>query len=90
MEYFKTEIERLNKELQQTSCDKIRAAEYGLAVLEEKQTLQEQYDELETVFENTKQELENSKEVRIMTGILLYIYRVFRTIFAAKVGCPFI
>jgi hypothetical protein len=38
--------------------------------LEEKQTLQEQYDELETVFENTKQELENSKEVRIMTGIL--------------------
>jgi protein bicaudal D len=70
MEYFKTEIERLNKELQQTSCDKIRAAEYGLAVLEEKQTLQEQYDELETVFENTKQELENSKEVRIMTGIL--------------------
>ena len=64
IDYFKTEIERLNKELQQASCDKIRAAEYGLAVLEEKQSLQEQYDELETLFDTTKQELESSKEVK--------------------------
>ena len=78
IEYFKTEIERLNKELQQASCDKIRAAEYGLAVLEEKQTLQEQYDDLETLFENTKHELESSKEVRIMTDILyVYISKIY-------------
>ena len=64
VEYFKTEIDRLNKELQQASCDKIRAAEYGLAVLEEKQSLQEQYDDLETLLESTKQELESSKEVK--------------------------
>ena len=69
VDYFKTEIERLNKELQQASCDKVRAAEYGLAVLEEKQHLQEQCDELQTLLENTKQELDSSKEVRIMYGI---------------------
>lgn len=61
-EYFRSEIERLSNELQQASSDKIRAAEYGLAVLEEKQTVQEQYDELESLFEATKQELEKSKE----------------------------
>lgn len=64
-EYFRSEIERLSNELQQASSDKIRAAEYGLAVLEEKQTVQEQYDELESLFEATKQELEKSKEVSV-------------------------
>ena len=66
VEYFKKEIERLNKELQQASSDKIKAAEYGLAVLEEKQNLQIHYDELESVFESTKQELDNCKEVRFL------------------------
>jgi predicted nuclease with TOPRIM domain len=83
IECFKTEIERLNKELQQASCDKIRAAEYGLAVLEEKQSLQEQYDELETLLDSTKQELESSKEVRIVTDL-----SYFSTIYL--VGCSFI
>lgn len=63
IEHLKTEIERLNKELQQASCDKVRAAEYGLAVLEEKQTLQEHYDELESQFESKTHELESIREV---------------------------
>jgi len=43
----------------------VQAAEYGLAVLEEKQRLQEQYDELETALEANKQELECLREVDI-------------------------
>jgi len=41
----------------------VQAAEYGLAVLEEKQRLQEQYDELESALEANKQELECLREV---------------------------
>ena len=86
VEFFKAEIERLNNELQQASCDKVRAAEYGLAVLEEKQTLQEQCDELETLLENTKQELESTKEV----GKCAAFNEVTNTIFRANVDCSFI
>jgi chaperonin cofactor prefoldin len=37
---------------------------YGLAVLEEKQQLQQQIEELETQYETLKQELETAKEVK--------------------------
>lgn len=63
IEQLKSEVERLSNELQQACLEKVQAAEYGLAVLEEKQTLQEQYDELESVLEVNKQELECLKEV---------------------------
>lgn len=85
IEYLKTEIERLNKELQQASCDKIRAGQYGLAVLEEKQRIHEQYDDLVTLFENTKHELESSKEVTMMPDDFYY----FSAIYSAKVGCSY-
>ncbi|XP_043944041.1 protein bicaudal D homolog 1 isoform X2 [Protopterus annectens] len=61
-DHYKEEIERLTKELAEASVEKIQAAEYGLVVLEEKQTLKQQYDELETEFESLKQELEQLKE----------------------------
>ena len=65
IDYLKSEVERLNNELQQACLEKVQAAEYGLAVLEEKQRLQEQYDELETSLEGNKQELECLREVNI-------------------------
>ncbi|KAJ3602705.1 hypothetical protein NHX12_030454, partial [Muraenolepis orangiensis] len=56
------EIERLSQELRETSHEKIQAAEYGLAVLEEKQQLKQRYDELETEYETARQELGQLKE----------------------------
>ncbi|KAK7494003.1 hypothetical protein BaRGS_00014885 [Batillaria attramentaria] len=56
------EIERLNNELAETVREKVQAAEYGLAVLEEKQQLQSLYDELESNFEAVKTELDCAKE----------------------------
>lgn len=65
IDQLKSEIERLSSELQQACLEKVQAAEYGLAVLEEKQRLQEQYDELEGALEANKQELECLREVFI-------------------------
>ena len=65
IDYLKSEVERLSNELQQACLEKVQAAKYGLAVLEEKQRLQEQYDELETSLEGNKQELECLREVNI-------------------------
>lgn len=58
MDHYKTEIERLTRELTETTHEKIQAAEYGLVVLEEKLTLKQQYDELEAEYDSLKQELE--------------------------------
>lgn len=63
VDHYKTEIERLTKELTETTHEKIQAAEYGLVVLEEKLTLKQQYDELEAEYDSLKQELEQLKEV---------------------------
>ena len=60
---LREEIARLQNDLDTTTQERLQAAEYGLAVLEEKQNLQNQYDELEAVFEATKQELDLAKEV---------------------------
>ena len=60
---LRREIERLQQELTETNQEKIRAAEYGLAVLEEKQQLQAQVEELEGNYETTRIELEHAKEV---------------------------
>lgn len=58
------EIERLKSELDKTCQEKIQAAEYGLAVLEEKQQLQQQCEDLEVLYDTTKHDLECAKEVR--------------------------
>lgn len=60
---LRREIERLQQELTETNQEKIRAAEYGLAVLDEKQHLQAQVEELEGNYESTRIELEQAKEV---------------------------
>ncbi|XP_077403871.1 protein bicaudal D homolog 2 [Vanacampus margaritifer] len=61
-EWMRAEIQRLSRELGETTNEKIQAAEYGLAVLEEKQQLKQQYDELEIEYEGVRQELDLLKE----------------------------
>lgn len=70
VDHYKTEIERLTKELTETTHEKIQAAEYGLVVLEEKLTLKQQYDELEAEYDSLKQELEQLKEVSCLLPLL--------------------
>lgn len=62
-QWLHAEVERLSRELRETTHEKIQAAEYGLAVLEEKQLLQQRFEELETEYEVVRQELEQLKEV---------------------------
>ncbi|XP_048877562.1 protein bicaudal D homolog 2-like [Brienomyrus brachyistius] len=59
---LRAEIERLNRELGETTHEKMQAAEYGLAVLEEKQELQRRHDDLELEYESVKQELSQLKQ----------------------------
>ncbi|XP_051914475.1 protein bicaudal D homolog 2-like [Hippocampus zosterae] len=61
-EWMRAEIQRLSRELGETTNEKIQAAEYGLVVLEEKQQLKQQYDELEIEYEGVRQELDLLKE----------------------------
>ena len=63
-QWSRVEIERLARELSETTREKIQAAEYGLVVLEEKQQLKQRYDDLETDYESVRQELDQLKEVR--------------------------
>jgi len=63
VEDLRREIERLQTELSETTLEKVQAAEYGLAVLEEKQRLQQQIEEIESQYETVKHELDCAKEV---------------------------
>lgn len=62
-QWLRVEVDRLSRELSETTHEKIQAAEYGLAVLEEKQQLKQRYDELETEYETVRRELDQLKEV---------------------------
>lgn len=59
---LKAEIERLGRELDQASSEKIQSAQLGLVLLEEKSVLQQRCDELEILYENTKHDLEITQE----------------------------
>ncbi|XP_071900730.1 protein bicaudal D homolog 2 isoform X1 [Anas platyrhynchos] len=61
-EWLRSEVKRLCQELGETTREKIQAAEYGLAVLEEKQQLKQQYEELELEYETIRAEMEQLKE----------------------------
>ncbi|XP_053324833.1 protein bicaudal D homolog 2 isoform X2 [Spea bombifrons] len=61
-EWLRSEVRRLLRELSETTREKIQAAEYGLAVLEEKQQLQQHYDELELEHDTVRHELEQLRE----------------------------
>lgn len=57
IEALRLEIDRLQRELDQTSSEKIQSAQYGLVLLEEKEQLEVRCEELETLFEATRHEL---------------------------------
>lgn len=63
-EWLRSEVKRLSHELAETTREKIQAAEYGLAVLEEKHQLKLQFEELEVDYEAIRGEMEQLKEVR--------------------------
>ncbi|KAK6314922.1 hypothetical protein J4Q44_G00144510 [Coregonus suidteri] len=62
VEQCRAEVERLTRELAEANREKIRAAECGLVVLEENQTLKQQYSDLEAEQEALRQELEQLQE----------------------------
>ncbi|CAG9857533.1 unnamed protein product [Phyllotreta striolata] len=59
---LRSEIERLTRELDQASSEKVQSAQYGLVLLEEKKELQQKCDELELLYENAKHELGITQE----------------------------
>ncbi|XP_076025270.1 protein bicaudal D homolog 1-like [Genypterus blacodes] len=61
-EQCRAEVERLSRELAEANREKIRAAECGLVVLEENQSLKQQYAELEAEQEALRMELEQLQE----------------------------
>lgn len=60
---LKQELERLSCELEQTTHDKNLSAEYGLALLDEKKSLQLKCEELEACYDAVKLELDILREV---------------------------
>ncbi|KAJ8381802.1 hypothetical protein SKAU_G00025800 [Synaphobranchus kaupii] len=62
VDQYRAEVDRLTRELAEANREKIRAAECGLVVLEENQTLKQQYADLEVEQEALKQELEQLQE----------------------------
>ncbi len=72
IEELRQEIERLQNELAETTQEKVQAAEYGLAVLEEKQQLQQQVEDLEGLYESTKHELDCARDVSFV-DFLFYL-----------------
>lgn len=66
------EIERLSRELDQASSEKIQSAQYGLVLLEEKETLQQRCEELEALYENARHELDFTQEVSQILGYAPY------------------
>lgn len=60
---LRAEIERLARELDQASSEKIQSAQYGLGLLEEKSLLQQRCEELEALYENARHELDITQEV---------------------------
>ncbi|XP_041636848.1 protein bicaudal D homolog 1-like [Cheilinus undulatus] len=62
VEQCRAEVERLTRELAEANREKVRAAECGLVVLEENQSLKQQYAELEAEQEALRMELEQLQE----------------------------
>lgn len=63
LDELKLEVDRLTRELDQAVSEKIQSAQYGLVLLEEKQALEQKVEELDTMYESTRSELEITQEV---------------------------
>lgn len=78
VDHYRAEVERLTRELAEANREKVRAAECGLAVLEENQTLKQQYAELEAEQETLRQELEQLQEVQLILLLEQSLEMLFR------------
>jgi protein bicaudal D len=61
---LRLEVERLTRELDRASAEKVQSAQYGLVLLEEKEALEQRCSELEAAFENTRHELQVSMKAK--------------------------
>ena len=66
---LKETIVSLTARLNEANEERAQAAEYGLVVLEEKQALQLQQEELNSLYESTKRELEASTLVGFLYSL---------------------
>ncbi|KAK6110453.1 Microtubule-associated protein Bicaudal-D family protein [Brugia pahangi] len=62
LDELKAEVSRLANALEEASSDKIKAAQYGLQVLDEKQQLEVKLTQLQTQFDTAKAEAEATKK----------------------------
>lgn len=79
VDQLRQEVVRLTVELDRTSAEKEQAAQYGLVLLEEKDSLELRCQDLENLYENTRQDLlvtqealakfQSSQQVSTRTGI---------------------
>lgn len=74
---LRSEIDRLARELDQASSEKIQSAKYGLGLLEEKCMLQHKCEELETLYENAKHDLEITQEVSVFHASFVCFFQFF-------------
>lgn len=72
VEQLNAEIDRLTRELDQASSEKVQSAQYGLVLLEEKGTLEHKCEELESLYDNAKHELEITQEVSSFDSTLKF------------------
>lgn len=63
MDELNMEVERLTRELDQATSERAQSAQYGLSLLEEKSNLEQRLEELETLYDNAKHELDITQEV---------------------------
>lgn len=65
LEELRLEVDRLTCELDQATSERAQSAQYGLSLLEEKSHLAQKVEELETLYDNAKHDLDITKEVSI-------------------------
>lgn len=63
VEELKREVERISRELDEAVAEKIQSAKYGLGLLDETNSLKQRCEQLETLYENTRHELDITQEV---------------------------
>ena len=63
IEELRLEAERLSRQLDQAASERAQSAQYGLSLLEEKLSLEQKCEELETLYDHAKHELDITQEV---------------------------
>lgn len=76
VEDLKREVERLGRELDEAVAERNQSAQYGLGLLEETKALKLRCEHLETVYDNTRHELDITQEVCPLSASLCYWFEV--------------